>query len=162
MNKLKERIDEGIVAIGKLHAVEIELTWSDYTPAAEVSEEAAAIAAEAIVETVGEEAFAPAIITSGSDDFHFYTIHNPELKATMIGIGADLGPGLHHPDMTFNREALDIGARVLAATLKKASLSVKLKRPLNFRVVVFITFNLVNQALLTISKSKRDSTRCSS
>ena len=123
LNQLKERIDEGIVAIGKLHAVEIELTWSDYTPAAEVSEEAAAIAAEAIVETVGEEAFAPAIITSGSDDFHFYTIHNPELKATMIGIGADLGPGLHHPDMTFNREALDIGARVLAATLKKASLS---------------------------------------
>ncbi len=66
LNKLKERIDEGIIAIGKLHAVEIELTWSDYRPAAEVSEEAAAIAAEAIVETVGEEAFAPAIITSGS------------------------------------------------------------------------------------------------
>ena len=39
----------------------------------------------------------------------------------MIGIGADLGPGLHHPDMTFNKEALDIGARVLAETLKKAS-----------------------------------------
>ena len=67
---------------------------------------------------LGEEAFAPAVITSGSDDFHFYTIHNPELKAVMIGIGADLGPGLHHPDMTFNREALDIGARVLA-TVKK-------------------------------------------
>ncbi|MFC5588815.1 amidohydrolase [Sporosarcina soli] len=122
LNELKERVSEGIEAIGKLHHVEIEMVWSDYTPAAEVSEEAASLAAEAIVETLGEEAFAPAIITSGSDDFHFYTIHNPELKAAMIGIGADLGPGLHHPDMTFNREALDMGARVLASALQKASL----------------------------------------
>lgn len=122
LNELKERISTGVESIGKLHDVKIELTWSDYTPAAEVSEEAASIATEAIMETVGEQAFAPAIITSGSDDFHFYTIHNPELKAAMIGIGADLGPGLHHPAMTFKREALDIGARVLAATLKKASL----------------------------------------
>ncbi|MFJ7932770.1 amidohydrolase [Sporosarcina sp. NPDC096371] len=121
LNELKERIAEGIQAIGKLYAVDIELVWSDYTPAAEVSEEATAIAKQAILETVGEEGYAPAIITSGSDDFHFYTIHRPELDAAMIGIGADLGPGLHHPEMTFNREALDIGARVLTATLKKAS-----------------------------------------
>jgi len=122
LKELKERISEGITAIGKMYSVEIEMTWSDYTPAAEVSEEAASIARLAILETVGEEALAPAVITSGSDDFHFYTIHKPELKAAMIGIGADLGPGLHHPDMTFNHEALDIGARVLAAALVKASI----------------------------------------
>lgn len=121
LNELKERIDAGIKAIAGLHSVDIELNWSDYTPAAEVSEEAARIAKEAIVEAVGEESVAPAIITSGSDDFHFYTIHRPDLKAAMIGVGADLGPGLHHPDMTFNRDALDMGARVLAATLAKAS-----------------------------------------
>ena len=121
LNELQERITAGIESIGKMYAVEIELTWSDYTPAAEVAEEAVVIATQAIRETVGEEAFAPAIITSGSDDFHFYTIHQPALKAAMVGIGADLGPGLHHPAMTFNREALDIGARVLAATLKKAA-----------------------------------------
>ncbi len=121
LNELKERISGGILAIGQMYDVEIEMVWSDYTPAAEVSGEATAIAKEAIMATVGEEGYAPAIITSGSDDFHFYTIHRPELKAAMIGVGADLGPGLHHPDMTFNREALDIGARVLTATLKKAS-----------------------------------------
>ena len=122
LKDLKKRISEGITAIGEVYGVDIEMTWSDYTPAAEVSEEAASIARLAILETVGEEALAPAVITSGSDDFHFYTIHKPELKAAMIGIGADLGPGLHHPDMTFNHEALDIGARVLAAALVKASL----------------------------------------
>ncbi|MFC5604151.1 amidohydrolase [Sporosarcina koreensis] len=121
LNELKERIDTGIQSIAELYGVDIELTWSDYTPAAEVSEEAALIAKEGILEAVGEEAFAPAIVTSGSDDFHFYTIHRPDLKAAMIGVGADLGPGLHHPNMTFNRDALDIGAKVLAATLAKAS-----------------------------------------
>ncbi|MCG7344293.1 amidohydrolase [Sporosarcina sp. ACRSL] len=121
LNELQGRIDGGIHSIAQLYGVDIELNWSDYTPAAEVSEEAASIAKDAIIEAAGEGAFAPAIITSGSDDFHFYTIHRPDLKATMIGVGADLGPGLHHPDMTFNRDALDLGARVLAATLAKAS-----------------------------------------
>ena len=121
LKELKVRVDSGIRSISELFDVEIEVNWSDYTPAAEVSEEAAALAEEAIREAVGEESFAPAIITSGSDDFHFYTIHRPKLKAAMIGIGADLGPGLHHPDMTFNHDALDVGAKVLACTLRKAS-----------------------------------------
>ncbi|MCZ2259429.1 amidohydrolase [Sporosarcina sp. G11-34] len=122
LNELMERITEGILAVGQMYGVEIKTEWTDYTPAAEVSKESVEIARTGILETVGEEGLAPAVITSGSDDFHFYTIHRPELKATMIGIGADLQPGLHHPDMTFNYEALDVGARVLAATLKKAIL----------------------------------------
>ncbi|AOV08973.1 amidohydrolase [Sporosarcina ureilytica] len=120
LDELMEKVNEGIQAIGKLYGVEIETEWKDYTPAAEVSEEASEIATAAILETVGEVGYAPSVITAGSDDFHFYTIHRPELKAAMLGIGADLQPGLHHPKMTFNTEALDIGARVLAATLKKA------------------------------------------
>ncbi len=125
LDDLMVKIKEGIELLGKLHGVTIETKWNDYTPAAEVSEEAANIAKLGILEAVGEESYAPAVTTSGSDDFHFYTIHKPELKATMIGIGADLQPGLHHPKMTFNRQALDIGARVLAATLKKAVASCK-------------------------------------
>lgn len=120
LDALMKKIDRGIRAIGDLHNVEIELDWKDHTPAAEVSEEAVELARAGIVEVVGEEGYIQPVITSGSDDFHFYTIHKPELKAAMLGIGADLQPGLHHPNMTFNKEALDIGARVLAATLKKA------------------------------------------
>lgn len=120
LDELMKKVTGGIQAIAEMYDVEIETEWTDYTPAAEVSKEAVDIAESAILETVGEEGYAPAVITSGSDDFHFYTIHRPELKATMIGIGADLQPGLHHPNMTFNREALDVGAQVLATTLKKA------------------------------------------
>ncbi|WHY01198.1 amidohydrolase [Neobacillus sp. DY30] len=118
--KLKDQIDHGINSLKDFYGVDIEWNWSDFTPGAEVSAEAEAIAEEAILNVVGREALAPPVITSGSDDFHFYTIKNPKLKAAMIGVGADMQPGLHHPKMTFNRSALDLGARILAETLLKA------------------------------------------
>jgi amidohydrolase len=117
--KLKDQIDHGMNSLKDLYGVDIEWNWSDFTPGAEVSAEAEAIAEEAILNVAGREALAPPVITSGSDDFHFYTIKNPKLKATMIGVGANLQPGLHHPKMTFNSSALDLGARILAETLKR-------------------------------------------
>ena len=120
MDELRKRIDEGFASLSKLYNVGIDWEWTDYTPAAEVSDEAMEIALTAIRNVVGEENTADPLHTPGADDFHFYTIRKPELKAAMVGIGADLTPGLHHPDMTFNTGALDIGARVLAETLKNA------------------------------------------
>lgn len=119
MTELQQKIGEGLMAIANLHAVEISFEWTDYTPAAEVSETAMRIADSAIRKTLGDKAAAEPVHTTGADDFHFYTIKKPELHAAMIGVGADLSPGLHHPDMTFNHDALDIGARVLAAVLKE-------------------------------------------
>src|SRR5690606_4095282 len=117
---LKDKINTGIRSLINLYGVEIEWNWSDFTPGVEVSEEAETIAVEAIRLVVGAEGTAPPVITSGSDDFHFYTIKKPELKATMIGIGADLRPGLHHPNMTFNKSVLNLGAQILAETLSRA------------------------------------------
>lgn len=119
MDELRSRIDNGFESIKMLHEIDLEWEWTDYTPAAEVSEEARAIAEEAIRAVIGDEQTAAPIDTTGADDFHFYTIKKPELKAAMLGIGADLSPGLHHPDMEFNHGALDIGARVLAETIKR-------------------------------------------
>lgn len=120
MDALKLRITGAIAAIESLHGVVIEWEWDDYTPGAEVSEEARDIAAAAIKEVLGAENTAQPIHTPGADDFHFYTIKKPELKATMIGLGAGLTPGLHHPDMRFNHDVLEIGAEILAATVKKS------------------------------------------
>jgi amidohydrolase len=120
LGKLKDQIDHGINSLKDLYGVDIEWKWSDFTPGAEVSAEAEAIAEEAILNVAGREKLAPPVITSGSDDFHFYTVKNPKLKAAMIGVGADLQPGLHHPKMTFNQSTLDLGARILAETLLRA------------------------------------------
>lgn len=119
MDELRSRIDSGFESIKTLHGVDMEWEWTDYTPAAEVSEEAKNIAEDAIRSVIGDAQTALPIETTGADDFHFYTIQKPELKAAMLGIGADLSPGLHHPEMTFNHGALDIGARVLAETIRR-------------------------------------------
>ncbi|MFD1031846.1 amidohydrolase [Metaplanococcus flavidus] len=118
MDELRKRIDEGFGAIATLYGVGLDWEWTDFTPAAEVSDEAMELARTAIRNVIGEENTGQPLHTTGADDFHFYTIRKPELKAAMIGVGADLTHGLHHPDMAFNTDALDIGARVLAETLK--------------------------------------------
>lgn len=122
LKQLQARIEEGLTGLSALYGIEIQWNWFDYVPGAEVSAEAEAIAREAILSVAGNEVIAPPVITSGSDDFHFYTVKHPELKATMIGVGADLKPGLHHPKMTFDHTALNLGARILAETLKTASM----------------------------------------
>lgn len=121
LKEIQQKIDNGLDLIRKMYDIKITYSWYDQTPAAEVSEESMRIASKSIVEVLGEEALEKPILTSGSDDFHFYTVSKPELKATMIGIGADLKPGLHHPNMTFNKDALVIGAKVLAKTLLNAT-----------------------------------------
>lgn len=120
LQELQEAIEERLLGLQKLYGVDITWEWLDLAPGAEVSPEAEAIAEQAIISSIGAEFLAPPVITSGSDDFHYYTVKNPELKATMIGVGANLAPGLHHPKMNFDHAALNIGARVLAETLLKA------------------------------------------
>ena len=116
---LRSKIEKGLHSIQQQFEIEMDWTWQDFTPGAEVSTIAANMAKDAIVEVLGEACLAEEIKTPGSDDFHFYTIEKPELKATMVGIGADLSPGLHHPKMTFDRSALIDAARVLACVLEK-------------------------------------------
>ncbi|MFJ7982065.1 amidohydrolase [Lysinibacillus xylanilyticus] len=116
---LRSRIEFGLTSIQQQFEIDMDWKWLDFTPGAEVSSIAARMAKDAIIETLGEAHLAEEITTPGSDDFHFYTVKKPELKATMVGIGANLTPGLHHPKMTFERSALIDAAKVLACVLEK-------------------------------------------
>ena len=116
--QVQQVIDKGLKQIGEMFEIEVAWQWVDITPGAEVSNEALQVAGRSIVEALGKSYLAPAVVTAGSDDFHFYTIKNPQLKAAMIGVGANLAPGLHHPKMTFDQKALIDGAKVVAMTLK--------------------------------------------
>ena len=119
--QLIEKVENGIQLIGSMYNIEISIEWYDRTPGAVVNDDAAKIAELSIIEAFGINALAPEIHTPGSDDFHYYTVKNPQLKAAMIGVGADLAPGLHHPQMTFNKQALFNGIKVIATTLKNAA-----------------------------------------
>ena len=121
LTKVQNYVEKGLKQIAKMFDIDVASDWLDVTPGAEVSKEAAALAERSIIEALGKQSLAKAVVTPGSDDFHFYTIKNPQLKATMIGVGANLGPGLHHPKMSFDEKALIDGVKVIATTLKNCA-----------------------------------------
>lgn len=120
---LGEKIETITEYLSKLYGVKISLEMKANVAAAEVDEEAQKYLEMAIVDVLGAGQLREPIVTSGGEDFHFYTLKKPNIKATMLGLGCDLKPGLHHPDMTFNREAIYSGMEILAkavmATLEK-------------------------------------------
>jgi amidohydrolase len=125
-NQLMEELHENVLEVLKtaqeLFHTDIIVTNDHGIVAAELSEEAEEIAARAIKNVLGEDKLAKSIVTPGGDDFHFYKVKKPNLKATMIGLGCDLQPGLHHPNMTFNIEALFNGIDILTEILNLHSL----------------------------------------
>lgn len=113
MDIMKEKVQTICMKLGALYHREIELVFEDDVPAAMINSKAENIMAKAIEKTLGSDLIQKRMITSGSDDFHFYTLLRPHIKATMLALGADVTPGLHHPKMTFNHKALGNGADIL-------------------------------------------------
>ncbi|MFD2044749.1 M20 peptidase aminoacylase family protein [Ornithinibacillus salinisoli] len=117
MDALHGKIERVIRLLSDYHEVEIDLEVGANIAAAVINEEASLNMKEAIVQSVGQDKLASMITTTGGDDFHFYTIKRPDLKATMLAIGCDLHPGLHHPNMTFKHEVIPEAVEVLAKVL---------------------------------------------
>jgi amidohydrolase len=121
MNKLqnitKELVDQTMQQTGA------KITWSmvELVPAAILNKRAMEITELAIENIIGKENVIPICISQGGEDFHFYTANNPGIAATMVGLGCDLTPGLHHPQMRFNLDALIYGAKILTKTVLIAS-----------------------------------------
>src|SRR5699024_8170476 len=111
---LSEKIEQIAEMLASYHQVKIELEVGAHVAAEVIDDDAARSMKNAIGKSVGEENIAPVITTTGGDDFHFYTIKRPELKATMLAIGCDLQPGLHHPHMTFNQAIIPKAVEILA------------------------------------------------
>ncbi|UOY87781.1 M20 peptidase aminoacylase family protein [Bacillus glycinifermentans] len=106
-------------AVAESFGATIELHKEDSLPAAVKNEAAIAIMAEAISSVIGAGNLDKPLVTTGGEDFHYYSVKRPHLKATMLGLGCGLTPGLHHPMMTFDRDALFTGADILAEAVLK-------------------------------------------
>ncbi len=112
MDEMHKQVLQIIEHAKDIYQTDIEITNDYGIVAAESSEGAEELAAKAIETVLGEDKLAPAVITSGGDDFHFYKVNKPQLKATMIGLGCDLQPGLHHPYMHFEVDSLFNGINI--------------------------------------------------
>ncbi|MEY8189796.1 amidohydrolase [Peribacillus simplex] len=121
MNELNRLSEEAFDQT--MQQTETSISWSaeEFVPAASLHEKAIKLAEAAIGDILGRENVAPVCISQGGEDFHFYTAKNPDITATMIGLGCDLTPGLHHPDMKFNLQALIYGTKILINTVMLAA-----------------------------------------
>lgn len=117
MTQLKEKtltaIKNGVASVGA--SVDFEVPTG--MPAAVLNDEATHILAKAIEQVLGKEGLLEPVYTPGGEDFFIYTANKPELKAGFFGLGCDLTPGLHHPDMTFNKNSLENGVNIYLAAL---------------------------------------------
>ncbi|TFB24421.1 amidohydrolase [Filobacillus milosensis] len=119
---MEELYDQFLLSVEKLseyHGVKIPVELGANIVASVTNDEAISYMTKGIVAAAGEDCLRDPIVTTGGDDFHFYTIKRPNLKATMLGIGCDLKPGLHHPNMTFNHDVLSKAVDVMMATILK-------------------------------------------
>ncbi|TWI58202.1 M20 peptidase aminoacylase family protein [Halalkalibacter nanhaiisediminis] len=119
MDDLIKRIKQAVTLSGSANGAEIEVEALASMVAAESSPILEEIVTEAIIEALGEEALAKAPVTPGGEDFHFYKKSFPKIQATMVGLGTDLNPGLHHPNMSFNLDSLQNGVKILSTSIVK-------------------------------------------
>ncbi|WP_174614574.1 M20 peptidase aminoacylase family protein [Virgibacillus ihumii] len=117
--ELAEKVKKAVESVSASYDIPIELETMSATASAIADKHAQALMTESIGEVLGEENVAPPVVTSGSEDFHFYTFKKKDLKATMLGLGCDLKPGLHHPNMTFNHDMIIPGAEIITKTVLK-------------------------------------------
>ncbi|WP_243292049.1 M20 peptidase aminoacylase family protein [Bacillus sp. FJAT-47783] len=113
MEELTEKVETIAGALANLYGVKITLETKANVAAAQVDTQAQRMMEKAIIDSIGHLQVIAPINTTGGEDFHFYTLKKPTIKATMLGLGCDLQPGLHHPKMTFNRNAIYSGIEIL-------------------------------------------------
>ncbi|MGE7765931.1 M20 peptidase aminoacylase family protein [Peribacillus sp. NPDC096540] len=113
MDELIEKVDDVLKKMSVFYQCQISFKHKERVYAASVDQEAAEFMEKAIENTLGAQGLVEPIITPGGEDFHFYTKERPAIKATMLGVGCDLEPGLHHPNMVFNQEAIFTGIEIL-------------------------------------------------
>ncbi|NLN48214.1 MAG: amidohydrolase [Clostridiales bacterium] len=114
MKQLKELFKNSAEKIGESCGANVVCHLKGEVPAATDSDEVVKIAKDCITYVLGEKGLSDYVVTSGGEDFHNYSYEMKNLKTTILGIGADLIPGLHKPDMKFNLQALIEGSKVMA------------------------------------------------
>ncbi|MGP7816877.1 M20 peptidase aminoacylase family protein [Niallia sp. 01092] len=119
MEDLLEKVNRSIQSAGEANGAKVEVERISGMVAAQPNEFMEEVVGDSIKEMLGPENIVLPPVTPGGEDFHFYPQKNQQLQATMIGLGTDLLPGLHHPEMTFQLDSLLNGIKIMAmATLK--------------------------------------------
>lgn len=113
MDKLTEKVIKAIELGAASVGASVETTVKAGVPAAVYDEGLMNTARRAIECELGPTGVLPIETTPGGEDFQVYAYKKASIRAAYIGLGCDLEPGLHMPDMHFALAALPIGVRIL-------------------------------------------------
>lgn len=119
MLALRQRVSEIVINTAKVYGAEAQCHIVGTCPAAEADPSLQAVTCEAIVEELGPEGLIPAASITVGEDFNFFKEQLPQLKTASLGIGCDLVPRLHDPDMCFDHAALAPAIKVLTRLTHK-------------------------------------------
>ena len=120
MEQLRAKVTAVVQAVAAAYGVQVETKIEGTCPASEYDQELVELARTAIREEVGEKGLLPVKATTVGEDFNFYPLRLPRLKTAFLGLGCDLEPGLHDPQMHFKHEDMVHGCNVLYTMIQKA------------------------------------------
>ncbi|HAE42644.1 MAG TPA: amidohydrolase [Clostridiales bacterium] len=113
MTLLIDKVYNAILTGASTVGCKAEVTVVPGLPAAVYDDNMIQIASQSIVGILGDKGLLGERTTTGSEDFHEFTKFKPSLRTTYLGLGCDLVPGLHNPEMTFNKDAMLNGINIL-------------------------------------------------
>lgn len=122
MEELIEKTRQAILLGAQTVGATADILVCAGCPAAEYHDEVTNLLRQCIVEELGNNGLLEPILSPGSEDFHFFVKHNPDLKVGYWGLGVDLEPGLHHPQMHFNVDGLVAGVNIVLRSVDKLNL----------------------------------------
>ena len=111
MDELVAKARRAAEGVASGYGAEAKFVIRDKCPACWYDEDFVAEVADAIRETAGADKLAHDC-GGGGEDFHFYKLARPEVKAAYFGVGVGAAPGLHAPTMDFDDTLLPMGVAV--------------------------------------------------
>ncbi len=115
MATMKEQVQKVLTRSISINGGVPDISFDEGSPAAEYDPDTVEVVKHAITRVLGKAQ--NTITTPGSEDFHYYSTL-AGIKTAYIGLGANLKPGLHSNELSFDHEALVHGVRVLEAVVE--------------------------------------------
>jgi amidohydrolase len=116
LDDLRTAVKTAVLAAASANGSSAEVTFSLGYPAASFDPGLVAETAEIITAVCGSAL--PTIHTPGGEDFHRYSV-DAGIRTAFVGLGGDMGTGLHTPGMIVDVSVLPAGAKILAGLAGK-------------------------------------------
>lgn len=119
MLHLRQRVKDIIESTANVYGATADSHIVGTCPAAEADPSLRKVTEAAIREELGDNGVVPPASITIGEDFNFFKQERPNLKTASLGIGCDLEPKLHDPQMHFDLDALPGAIRVLVNLIGK-------------------------------------------